>query len=81
MRLINHVNIAHAITVGSIDVGVGAGMESMTKNYGSRAIPTMVWDELKNSQNKDTKDCIMPMGETSENVAKRYGISREDQDR
>lgn len=73
-------SIAHMITVGSIDVGVGAGMESMTKNYGSRAIPTMLWDELKNSSDKNTKDCIMPMGLTSENVAKRYGISREDQD-
>lgn len=73
-------NIAHAITVGSINVGIGAGMESMTKNYGSRAIPTMLWDKLKESDVKDARDCIMPMGETSENVAKRYGVSREDQD-
>ncbi|KAL8243772.1 hypothetical protein R6Q59_010030 [Mikania micrantha] len=73
-------NIAHMITVGSIDIGVGAGMESMTRNYGSRAIPTMLWKELKTSENKDARDCIMPMGLTSENVAKRYRISREDQD-
>lgn len=73
-------SIAHAITVGSIDVGIGAGMESMSKNYGSRAIPTMLWDELKKSHTKNARDCIMPMGETSENVAKRYGVSREDQD-
>lgn len=73
-------SIAHAITVGSIDVGIGAGMESMSKNYGSRAIPTMLWDELKESHTKNARDCIMPMGETSENVAKRYGVSREDQD-
>ncbi|KIW55792.1 hypothetical protein PV05_04517 [Exophiala xenobiotica] len=73
-------NIAHSITMGQIDVGVGAGMESMTKNYGSKAIPTMLWDELKNSPDDNTKDCIMPMGLTSENVAKRYGVSREDQD-
>ncbi|KAK5075332.1 hypothetical protein LTS08_001602 [Lithohypha guttulata] len=72
--------IAHAITVGSIDVGIGAGMESMTRNYGSRAIPVNLWDELRNSPRKEAKDCIMPMGETSENVAKRYGVSREDQD-
>lgn len=72
--------IAHGITVGSIDVGIGAGMESMTMNYGSRAIPTMLWDELRNSPVQDAQDCIMPMGETSENVAKRYGVSREDQD-
>jgi acetyl-CoA acyltransferase 1 len=73
-------SIAHMISVGAIDVGVGAGMESMTKNYGSRAIPTMLWDELKTSPVQDAQDCIMPMGLTSENVAKRYGVSREDQD-
>lgn len=72
--------IAHGIAVGSIDVGIGAGMESMTKNYGSRAIPVNLWGELRNSPRKEAKDCIMPMGETSENVAKRYGVSREDQD-
>lgn len=72
--------IAHAITVGSINVGVGAGMESMTMNYGSRAIPTQLWEGLKNSERKEARDCIMAMGDTSENVAKRYDVSREDQD-
>ncbi|KAH0149925.1 beta ketoadipyl CoA thiolase, TH2, partial [Aureobasidium melanogenum] len=56
--------IAHSIAVGSIDVGVGGGMESMTRNYGSRAIPTQLWDELKNTSVKDAKDCIMSMGLT-----------------
>lgn len=73
-------NIAHAITVGSIDIGIGAGMESMTRNYGSRAIPVNLWEELKKSDRKEARDCIMAMGDTSENVAKRYGVSREDQD-
>ncbi|MCJ1338017.1 hypothetical protein MMC09_003301 [Bachmanniomyces sp. S44760] len=73
-------SIAHAIAVGSIDIGVGAGMESMTRNYGSRAIPTVLWPELKDSSDKDARDCIMPMGITSENVASRYHISRADQD-
>ncbi|KAL9112980.1 MAG: hypothetical protein Q9227_002845 [Pyrenula ochraceoflavens] len=73
-------SIAHSIAVGAIEVGVGAGMESMTRNYGSRAIPTVLWPALKDSPNKDARDCIMPMGITSENVASRYGISRADQD-
>ena len=72
--------IAEKITVGSIDVGVGAGMESMTMNYGSRAIPQMLWQVLKDDANNGTKDCIMPMGETSENVAENYDVSRADQD-
>jgi len=72
--------IANAIAVGQIDVGIGGGMESMTHNYGSRAIPTWLWPDLKNSQVKDARDCIMSMGITSENVAERYGVSRQDQD-
>ncbi|EXJ80693.1 acetyl-CoA acyltransferase [Capronia epimyces CBS 606.96] len=73
-------SIGNMITGGQIDIGIGAGMESMTKNYGSKAIPTMLWDELRNSPVEIAPDCIMPMGLTSENVAKRYGVSRADQD-
>ncbi|RAH40704.1 thiolase family protein [Aspergillus brunneoviolaceus CBS 621.78] len=72
--------IANGIRAGAINVGVGGGMESMTRNYGSRAIPTVLWPELKDSYSKDARDCIMPMGITSENVAARYGVSRADQD-
>ncbi|RDW60389.1 uncharacterized protein DSM5745_10847 [Aspergillus mulundensis] len=72
--------IGNSIRAGALNVGVGGGMESMTRNYGSRAIPTVLWPELKESPSKDSRDCIMPMGITSENVASRYGISREDQD-
>ncbi|KAI5306836.1 hypothetical protein KEM56_006903 [Ascosphaera pollenicola] len=72
--------IAHEISVGAIDAGIGGGMESMTRNYGSRAIPTVLWPELKDSPNQDARDCIMPMGLTSENVAERYGVTRNDQD-
>lgn len=53
----------------------------MTRNYGSRAIPTVLWPELRDSPHKDSRDCIMPMGITSENVASRYGINRADQDK
>ena len=72
--------IADSISVGRIDMGIGAGMESMTKNYGSKAVPTQLWPELKESPVKDARDCIMPIGITSEIVAERYGISRADQD-
>jgi acetyl-CoA acyltransferase 1 len=73
-------NIANAIAIGQIDVGIGGGMESMTRNYGSRAIPTELWHELKDSPVKEARDCIMSMGITSENVAARYSVSRADQD-
>jgi acetyl-CoA acyltransferase 1 len=72
--------VAAQIKTGAIAVGIGAGMESMSRNYGSRAIPVDLWPELKDSPVKDARDCIMAMGLTSENVASRYGVSREDQD-
>ncbi|KAI1267799.1 Thiolase, N-terminal domain-containing protein [Xylariaceae sp. FL1019] len=73
-------SISAQIRTGMIDTGIAAGMESMTRNYGSRAIPLDVWPALKESQVEDARDCIMPMGLTSENVAERYGVSRADQD-
>ncbi|KAF2863725.1 beta ketoadipyl CoA thiolase, TH2 [Piedraia hortae CBS 480.64] len=73
-------SIAHSIVVGQIDVGIGGGMESMTRNYGSRAIPTQLWDSLRKSSVENARDCIMSMGLTAENVAERYEVSRADQD-
>lgn len=73
-------NVANQIGMGMIDVGIGGGMESMTRNYGSKAIPVDLWPELRDSEEEDVRDCIMPMGLTSENVAERYGVSRSDQD-
>lgn len=72
--------VAGQISTGMIDAGVGAGMESMTRNYGSRAIPVDAWPALRDSPVRDARDCVMPMGLTSENVASRYGVSRADQD-
>lgn len=71
---------AHSIQSGMVDVAVGGGMESMSRNYGSRAIPVELWPQLRESQVADVRDCIMAMGLTSENVASRYGVSRAEQD-
>ncbi|KAN0061822.1 hypothetical protein ACQY0O_005815 [Thecaphora frezii] len=73
-------DIANAIRLGEIGCGVAAGVESMTRNYGSRAIPVDLSPTLKQSPVQDAKDCIMPMGETSERVAERWGIGRQRQD-
>jgi acetyl-CoA acyltransferase 1 len=72
--------VANAIRSEMISTGIAGGMESMTRNYGSRAIPLHPWPELLSSPVKDARDCVMPMGLTSENVAERYGVSRADQD-
>ncbi|KAL8420321.1 hypothetical protein RB594_003197 [Gaeumannomyces avenae] len=73
---------AAAIRSDFITVGIAAGMESMTRNYGSRAIPADMWPALRGEHTavKDARDCVMPMGLTSELVAARYGVSRADQD-
>lgn len=73
-------HVAHAIALGQIDCGIGGGMESMSRNYGSKAIPTGLWDGLKESADQDARDCIMSMGITAENVAERWGVSRAEQD-
>ncbi|KAF1365433.1 3-ketoacyl-CoA thiolase B [Lizonia empirigonia] len=73
-------SIANSIAVGQIDVGIAGGMESMTRNYGTRAIPVELWPEMKDSPVKEARECIMNMGITSENVASRYGVNRADQD-
>lgn len=72
--------MAAQIRVGTVSVGIGAGVESMTRNYGSRAVPVDLWPALRQSPVADARDCIMPMGLTSENVARRYAVSRADQD-
>ncbi|TFK52111.1 thiolase [Heliocybe sulcata] len=70
--------IANEIKVGQIDIGIGAGVESMTFGYGGAAMPDG-WSEAVLS-NKEAEDCLIPMGITSENVAKEYNISRAVQD-
>ncbi|KAI0401109.1 Thiolase, N-terminal domain-containing protein [Xylaria palmicola] len=72
--------VAAEIRTGMIDAGIAAGTDSMTRNYGSRAIPVDLWPALRESPNRHARDCVMPMGLTGENVAARHGVSRADQD-
>jgi len=69
-------NIAAAITAGVIDVGIGAGVESMSGI--AAANPKKPNPRVKT--NDLAKDCMIPMGITSENVAKEYNINRAKQD-
>lgn len=78
LQAITH--IAHSIMVGQVDVGLAGGVESMSRNYSSRGIPTDVSPALLKSSIKDARDCLMPMGITSENVAERYNVDRKSQD-
>ncbi|XP_040002236.1 3-ketoacyl-CoA thiolase, peroxisomal isoform X2 [Xiphias gladius] len=69
-------NIAGAIRSKSIDLGLACGVESMSlRSMGDPGdlSPRLVDDDK-------ARDCVIPMGITSENVAERFGVSREKQD-
>ncbi|XP_017573128.1 3-ketoacyl-CoA thiolase, peroxisomal [Pygocentrus nattereri] len=70
------LNIAGGIRNGSYDMGLACGVESMSlRSVGNPGdISSRMMDVEK------ARDCIIPMGITSENVAERFGISREKQD-
>lgn len=71
-------DIANKILAGQISAGLAVGVESMSKNYGTKALGS-ISDDLKS--NKEASKCLIPMGFTNENVANKYSISREDQDK
>ncbi|XP_014439833.1 3-ketoacyl-CoA thiolase, peroxisomal [Tupaia chinensis] len=69
-------NIAGGIRNGSYDIGMACGVESMS--LADRGNPGNITSRLM--EKEKARDCLIPMGITSENVAKRFGISREKQD-
>ncbi len=71
------VDIANAIRSGMIEIGVGSGVESMTSQYGPGAVTD--FSELLESH-PEAKNCKVPMGVLSEQMAKDRSISRKDQD-
>jgi len=73
-------NIAASIKSGYIDVGLAAGVESLSLNTMGKPPPGMALNPRVMDEDK-ARDTLIPMGITSENVAERYGVSREKQDR
>ncbi|KAK2877236.1 hypothetical protein FQN49_001311 [Arthroderma sp. PD_2] len=71
------VDIANALKAGVIDVGVGAGVESMSSQYGPGAV-TEFSDLLENHM--EAANCKVPMGVLSENMAKDLNVTRKEQD-
>ncbi|KAK6165868.1 hypothetical protein SNE40_022693 [Patella caerulea] len=69
------LNVAGSIRNGVCNVGLAGGFESMTlQNNNTKDINPRVFEVEK------ARDCLIPMGITSENVAKRFGVSRLKQD-
>jgi acetyl-CoA C-acetyltransferase len=80
------ITAAQAIMLGDADVAVAGGAESMSRSPYS--VPAMRWgarmndakmvDMMVGALSDPFDDCHM--GITAENVAKKYGVSRQDQD-
>ncbi|XP_055010738.1 3-ketoacyl-CoA thiolase, peroxisomal isoform X3 [Boleophthalmus pectinirostris] len=70
------LNIAGAVQSGVVDLGLACGVESMSLR--SMTNPGDLSSRV--SDVDKARDCLIPMGITSENVAQEFGISREKQD-
>ena len=69
-------DVAAAIKAGLYDIGIGAGLECMTQDAIGR-VPKV---NPRVDSFAQARDCLLPMGITSENVAQRYGVTRQEQD-
>jgi acetyl-CoA C-acetyltransferase len=80
------ISAAQSIMLGDTDIAIGGGAESMSR--GPFILPNMRWGaRLGDSAAVDYMNTLLHdpwgkfhMGVTAENVAERYGISREQQD-
>jgi len=70
------MNVANQIRVGEIDIGIGGGVESMSLFSMQGVIDPETISELS-FENEKAQKCMMSMGVTAENVAEKYGITRE----
>lgn len=69
-------DIANAISMGNIECGLAIGSESMSAPAAReelKFVPELLQGEAK--------DCLQPMGQTSENVGSDFQITREMQDK
>jgi acetyl-CoA acyltransferase 1 len=73
------MNIVNSIRGRQIDIGIGSGVENMSQYSFNDAIkPDLISDQVYDHE--VARNCLMPMGITSENVAEKYGVTREEQD-
>jgi len=81
------ITAAHAILLGDADAAVAGGAENMSRSpylapamrWGARMNDTTLIDVMVGALSDPFDDCHM--GVTAENVAKKYKVSREDQDK
>ncbi|KAJ7231459.1 thiolase-like protein [Mycena haematopus] len=66
-------HIANEIKTGMIDIGIGAGVESMTMGFGAAAQPNSYSEVVLSTQ--EAEDCTIPMGITSENTQDAFAAA------
>jgi len=70
--------VASKIKAGTIDIGIGAGVESMSLYDMQASVdPEKISDQV--FEHELARNCLVPMGVTSENVAEKFGINKERQ--
>jgi acetyl-CoA C-acetyltransferase len=74
-------NAANAVVAGQGDIYIAGGVEFVSR-YNAAQEAAHPEDQNENLQGNDGQpNAYIAMGLTAENVAERYGVSREDQDR
>ena len=74
------MDVVNQINSHQIDIGIGGGVESMSQSSMNDGInPEKLSDSI--FENEGARNCLIPMGLTSENVVEKYGLKREDLDR
>merc|ERR1719483_1335979 len=71
-------DVASDIIAGYYEIGVAAGVETMTGDGPNFVKIPPIADSIKTNAN--CRRTLLPMGITSENVAKTFGVTRQDQD-
>lgn len=72
--------VAGSLRSGFVDIAIAAGVESMSMSA-KKPPPKVPGDfSLRLSEGQEVRDCLTPMGITSENVAAQFGIGRKVQD-
>lgn len=71
-------DIANQIATGSIDIGIAVGAESAS--FSPARLDRPFVEDIMESDS-EAKDILQSMGQTSENVAADFNITREEQDR
>lgn len=72
-------DVANAIRAGQIDIGIGSGVESMSAySFNDSVRADLLAEEV--FEHETARNCLMGMGQTSDNVAKEFNVTREMQD-